>query len=1023
MTADSHTQTPSPAPANIDDNATTPFQAVPLAPGTQIGDHTICRLLAKADSGFTYSADDGHIVIQEYFPLQFALRDQDGISLLLCDAEFDSDFEQGLSEFLLLARVLSQIDHPGRISHYEENDGAAWYAVDLTVRASLADLLETGQRLPEETLKTILYSTVTYLDTAHGAGTLHLELAPQRILLAEDDKIFICGFCTDKLHYPPEDSSEAHDYRAPELASFRGQLGPWTDYYALGAILYQCACRAAPPNALNRLGAADRGQRDPLTPAVEAGKGYFSHAILALIDQLLELKPSQRPQDAETLISALDDAGLRLDKPESHNKLNGASHKENSGTNKPLPAKSDRTRRTQSDAGLAVSKRLRGATAIALSALGKAGEAVKSPKTGKTTIPASTGSSTPKPIPNKSGGARDASATEDPLRQSAVRQEPVFSESRKAFEETLKVLEVERTEHPPLEIANDLESAGEVLSAKHYDDFSLHPAPRPSEPSRRSGGRSKRSASVPGSGLNPLARISKIFKPRWLLGILIALATLLVIYLLASPETSPGLAPQRATIEIIGATSIVPSPKPQPPSSHDLTIADAPSPPPKDFSQDNDLERVKTYRDAAQLSLLSDPHLARARKFLSQGHLLTPVGANAYSEFMAALRIDPHNSAAERGITEVVRDVLAKIRHQLEQHQFADARIAVALAKKTLGSHERLDQTALEIDQAEADWLNQREQQAAIALAKAERAQQERARQQKIQSLLAQAVGAFDADKFIDPPGENALTLYRAALDLDPANQRARNGIGSIAAVYLRRARDTLSRNDLANTSAHLQIATAIDPTHAGVETLSKQLQRRQYLVTEQQRLQAEADARISKAQEMAEEQDGLNLASGIKSYYDGDYPEAFQFLKSLADRNDPRAQVRVARMLLEGRGTDRDKPKAIAMFSAALGPVQLAASQGKAWAQSDLADYYYDGLVIDADQRTAAFWYRKAADQGYGPAQTNLGVLYMTGYEGVSPNRAVAVHWFSEAALQGNRAAIDNLRVLGEPYPNQGGG
>ena len=110
-------------------------------------------------------------------------------------------------------------------------------------------------------------------------------------------------------------------------------------------------------------------------------------------------------------------------------------------------------------------------------------------------------------------------------------------------------------------------------------------------------------------------------------------------------------------------------------------------------------------------------------------------------------------------------------------------------------------------------------------------------------------------------------------------------------------------------------------------------------------------------------------------------------------------------------------------MFSAALGPVQLAASQGKAWAQSDLADYYYDGLVIDADQRTAAFWYRKAADQGYGPAQTNLGVLYMTGYEGVSPNRAVAVHWFSEAALQGNRAAIDNLRVLGEPYPNQGGG
>ena len=127
--------------------------------------------------------------------------------------------------------------------------------------------------------------------------------------------------------------------------------------------------------------------------------------------------------------------------------------------------------------------------------------------------------------------------------------------------------------------------------------------------------------------------------------------------------------------------------------------------------------------------------------------------------------------------------------------------------------------------------------------------------------------------------------------------------------------------------------------------------------------------------------------------------------------------------MLLEARGTDRDKPRAIGMFSAALAPVQLAASQGNAWAQSDLADFFFDGLVIDADYRMAAFWYQKAAEQGYAPAQTNLGVLYMTGYEGVPPNRAVAVHWFNEAARQGNRAAADNLQVLGEAEPNNAGG
>ena len=279
MTADSHTEPNAGASTSADNRNPDELRATPLQTGAQLGNNIISRMLVQADSGFTYTANNGGVVIQEYFPLQFAVRDQDGVSLLLCDADFNPDFEQGLSEFLLLARVLSQIDHPGRISRYEERDGTAWYAIDLRIRASLADLLNTGERLPEETLKTILYSAVTYLDAAHDAGALHLELSPQRILLADEDKLLICGFNTDKLHYPAEDKSNGHDYRAPELASFRGQLGRWTDYYALGAILYQGACRVGPTDALTRLSVTDRGQDDPLVPAIEAGKDYFSASI------------------------------------------------------------------------------------------------------------------------------------------------------------------------------------------------------------------------------------------------------------------------------------------------------------------------------------------------------------------------------------------------------------------------------------------------------------------------------------------------------------------------------------------------------------------------------------------------------------------------------------------------------------------------------------------------------------------------------------------------------------------------
>ena len=163
-------------------------------------------------------------------------------------------------------------------------------------------------------------------------------------------------------------------------------------------------------------------------------------------------------------------------------------------------------------------------------------------------------------------------------------------------------------------------------------------------------------------------------------------------------------------------------------------------------------------------------------------------------------------------------------------------------------------------------------------------------------------------------------------------------------------------------------------------------------------------------------------LARGLNAYYKADYQSAYHILAPLAEVGEPQAQVRVARMMLEARGTNRDKLGAIAMFNDALAPIQAAADQGIPWAQSDLADYFVDGLLFAQDLWKAAFWYRKAAEQGYAPAQTNLGWLYFNGYGEVAPNHAVAVHWFREAAAQGNRAAVRNLQALGEPLVDRPG-
>ena len=56
--------------------------------------------------------------------------------------------------------------------------------------------------------------------------------------------------------------------------------------------------------------------------------------------------------------------------------------------------------------------------------------------------------------------------------------------------------------------------------------------------------------------------------------------------------------------------------------------------------------------------------------------------------------------------------------------------------------------------------------------------------------------------------------------------------------------------------------------------------------------------------------------------------------------------------------------------------------------------------------------WYRKAAEQGYARAQSNLGLAYEYG-RGVGKDNREAVRWYRKAAEQGHERAKKNLARL----------
>ena len=104
--------------------------------------------------------------------------------------------------------------------------------------------------------------------------------------------------------------------------------------------------------------------------------------------------------------------------------------------------------------------------------------------------------------------------------------------------------------------------------------------------------------------------------------------------------------------------------------------------------------------------------------------------------------------------------------------------------------------------------------------------------------------------------------------------------------------------------------------------------------------------------------------------------------------------------------------------FAGAIYQYRRAAEQGFALAQSNLGKMYQDGLGVPKDLGQAVAWYRKAAEQGFAAAHSNLGVMYQNGW-GVPKNFGQAVAWYRKAAEQGFAAAHSNLGVM---YQNGSG-
>jgi Serine/threonine protein kinase len=202
-----------------------------------------------------------------------------------------------MRSFLNEARVLARFDHPSLVKVYRfwEENGTAYmvmpYYEGPTLEATLAEL----GHVPSETeLRTWLKPILNAVTLLHEGATWHQNIGPDEILLTPFGPVLL-GFAgaahaIEAIKHTPAAALKPGYAAIEQYGSAAGSTrGPWTDLYALGAVLYSAITGSDPPPA------ADRLSEDKLRPLSIVAAGLYSERFLAAIDAAMAVQPRRRP--------------------------------------------------------------------------------------------------------------------------------------------------------------------------------------------------------------------------------------------------------------------------------------------------------------------------------------------------------------------------------------------------------------------------------------------------------------------------------------------------------------------------------------------------------------------------------------------------------------------------------------------------------------------------------------------------------------------------------------------------------
>lgn len=295
-------------PANTQDAQEKPH---PLGAGHRLDEFELLEVIGEGGFGIVYRAYDHslqrEVAIKEYMPSMLARRVGDN-SVHVRSERLTATFKAGLRSFINEARTLAQFSHPAlvRVHRFWESNSTAYMAIQLYKGRTLRRLAEEEpSKISESWLLGMLGPLLGALETLHRNQCFHRDIAPDNIFIQQDDLPVLLDFgaarksiadLVDEVAVMVKSGYSPIEQYADDNTLLQG---PWTDLYALGAVLYRAVTGHPPPSAVVR------SVQDAYVPLSSMDRSDLSPGFCAAVDHTLAVHSKDRTQTVAAFAAEL----------------------------------------------------------------------------------------------------------------------------------------------------------------------------------------------------------------------------------------------------------------------------------------------------------------------------------------------------------------------------------------------------------------------------------------------------------------------------------------------------------------------------------------------------------------------------------------------------------------------------------------------------------------------------------------------------------------------------------------------